>query len=579
MKNCIFKSWLAGVIIVAITGCRENKIAPTERSTDIEIVNPESVTNVNIAFEDLSQQSGVNHTTRSGFEANNYGMVEFVGGGVAVFDYDLDGLCDIVLSGGGGFVTDQQMFGINGQLYRASTAFQFTDCTLATGLEISRFYNHAVLSDDFNADGFDDLAVSGFGGVQLLMNNGDGTFSRAVQDLDQGQWSVGLGAADFNNDGLSDLYVAHYLDWSLENNPVCPSSFLKGGRAACNPTVFVGISDQLFIQDSSGEFISKKDQYKLLEFGRGLGVICGDINSDGLCDVYVANDIQKNFYYINSNGTTFQEAGIHTGSATDDKGVGQGSMGIAIGDYQNDSQPDLFVTNFALELSALYSGRGRFGFRFVTSQVGIPMLGPKQISWGTSFTDFDLDGDEDLMVSSGHVDRESVEHLQMASLLENVGGSFRDVANKAGSYFEKPWPGRGLATFDADLDGRMDVVLSHLDEPSHVLRNTTSTDGKYIEIRLIGRQCNRNAVGATVTLRYGDQTQMRLVTSGGSYLSQSERLLCFGCSKAAATLPLELEIRWPAEESEKIQIDRWDQSLAVVQGNSDHPTTTFSITP
>ncbi len=571
-----------------VGGCKQDKPDPTVSGTaslGTSAVNgsdssdaPETVPL--FQFQDVTESAGVEHTITSGYESELFGMIEFVGGGVSVFDFDLDGLVDIMFAGGGYFPDPSSMAGRRGKLFRGSGPFEFSDVTNNSAVNLESWYNHAITCDDINADGFDDMVVTGFGSLQLLINNGDGTFSDATSSLELNDilWSTTAATGDLNNDGLLDIYVAHYGNWSLENNPVCTLSLPGSPRGACSPTQFPGIDDKLFIQNLEGKFVESSSAYALVPGGRGLGVVCCDIDQDGDCDIYIANDEDRNFLYLNEGGGKLTESAIQWGCATDGNGGNQGSMGVAVGDFQSDQRPDLFVTNFAKELPALYSSRGRMGYRFGTIHAGIGLLGPSQVSWGTAFADLDLDGDEEILVVSGHVDRKNPDHLQRPSLLENQLEGFIDRSPDMDGYFAGHWAARGLALFDGDGDGRLDLVVSHLDEPSHILQNVTETDGRYLQVRLIGTRSNRNAVGATVVLHDGDNKQLRLAVGGGSYLSTSQRLLNFTSAKSTTTNPVTLEVRWPSGKRDTITVDGWNKQIYIVEGFAEgESATTFEM--
>ena len=528
---------------------------------------PEASAKPAVAFEDVTARSGIRHVITSGHEANQHGMIDFVGGGVAAFDFDLDGLCDLAMAGGGNY-GESSLLGRPGAIYRGIEPFRFADVSAAADFDLSAYYNHGVICDDFNADGFDDLLATGYGGIQLLVNQGDGTFQdhgRTVGLVDE-QWSTGAATFDLNNDGLLDLYVSHYCEWSLENNPVCHLTLPGSPRGTCAPKQFAGITDKLFVQSDGGTFEERGESLGVEPQGRGLGVVAGDFDGDRDTDVYVANDSDRNFYYINEDGK-LREAATLKGCAADSAGVVQGSMGIAVGDYQGDGKPDLFVTNFSRELPALYENREPLGFRFATLPAGVRVLGEEQVSWGTQFADVDLDADQDLLVVSGHVDRVNPFHLQKSSYLENVGGKFIERSGEVGGFFTQPIAGRGMVTADFDADGLLDLAVTQLDAPSIVLRNASRPKHGWLQVRLVGTRSNRNAVGATAQLRDGSTVQTGWVHGGGSYLSTSQRLLHFAVPADRNDSPMVLHVTWPSGLEEDLEVSGAKRRLLVVEAS------------
>jgi hypothetical protein len=502
-------------------------------------------------------------------------MPEIAGGGVGAIDIDLDGRVDFAFAGGGHYPDAQSITGYPGAFYRGVGNFEFQDITSKTGFDLSSYYNHCVMVDDIDADGFDDVLVTGFGGVQLFMNQGDGTFFRdnRAMGLVDNAWSTAAASADIDSDGLLDIYIAHYGDWSLTNNPPCFSDALPGRpRVTCSPTVFPGIDHLIFKMNDKSVLEDSSRSSHLSKGGRGFGVLCADFDADGDVDIYVTNDEDANYYYVNDGHGVFSESAIQMGCATDPNGESQGSMGLAIGDYQNDAHADILVTNFKNELSALYSARGSRGFRFSTQQAGINKSDPTEIGWGTAFVDLDLNSFEDVIMINGHVDWQDPNFKQMPRIYANENGKFFDINSTAGDYFKSRWPGRGLAIFDENNDGLLDCVVSHLDSPCHVLKNITERQGSYLSVRLIGTQSNRNAIGAiaeifdgTDSSDQGKTVQLRHMYGGGSFFSTSQRILHFSTPHRDAAGPIKLAIQWPGGRRETLEIDGWNQSIVIVE--------------
>lgn len=475
-------------------------------------------------FTDITAETGIDFSFHSGRNAGEFAILESLGGGVAAFDYDADGHRDLMFAGGG-TLADQTVAGLPCGLFQNRGKLKFHDVTDVAGVTADAFYNHGIFPGDFNADGFADLAVSGYGGVQLFRNQGDGTFVRfdLWQTDPQHPWSSSLAWGDFNHDGLLDLYVAHYVDWSWRNHPVCPGP--PGvEREVCPPREFHGISDALYLNRDRGRFERVNESVGLVDGGKGLGVVAGDINLDGHLDLYVANDTTDNFLYWNDGHGQLEESGMISGAAADEVGVNTGSMGVCLQDFDNDGQPDLWVTNFERELFGLYHNEKANLFSHVSRGAGLAGLNGLYVGFGTVFVDFDFDGDRDLVAANGHVSYASphAPFRQLPLLLENQRGKRFTQRNEPG-YFATGHTGRGLASVDLDNDGGTDFAVSHLEEPVSVLRGLPPPNERWATVRLVGRQSNRDAIGASISRETETGMQRWMCNSGGSYLSQSDR--------------------------------------------------------
>ena len=513
-------------------------------------------------FLDATPASGIDFTYANGEEADRYTLLESVGGGVGLIDFDRDGLLDVILPGGGGF--DAKGSAIHGRptrLFRNLGAGQFADASANTGLDQIVCYSHGCAVADYDRDGWPDFAVTGYGRVALLHNEPSAGGGRKFVDvagaagIDDPRWSTSAAWADFDGNGFADLFICHYADWSFENHPSCKRLDGMPGRDVCPPQRFQPQGDVLFLNQGDGTFRESTKELSLRTDGYGLGVLAADIDGNGQPDVYVGNDATANYLYLNRNGK-LEEVGAAAGVAGDEEGQYDGSMGVDAADYGGVGRPAIWVTNYQDEVHALYSQRAGGVFYHSSKAAGIAALGRRYVGFGTGFLDFDNDGWEDLVIANGHVVRypAGASFRQRAVLLHNVERagrrSFDDASARGGDYFERKLLGRGLAIGDLDNDGWSDLVISHSNSPAVVLMNQRgSTAGRrWLGIELVGRN-NRDVAGATVTLELDGRTLTRYAKGGGSYLSSGDRRLLFGLGTGRKLG--RLRVRWPWGETEE----------------------------
>jgi hypothetical protein len=499
---------------------------------------------------DVAAQVGPHFTYANGEESGLSAILESLGGGLGWLDYDRDGWLDLVVSGGGKYSTDR-ITGKPSGMFRNLEARKFQAVGAACRIDASNLYTHGVAIADYDADGFADILITGYGAPQLWKNLGDGTFFEVAFQaaLTNSLWSSSAGWADFNGDGLLDLYLAHYVNWSFDNNPLC----LQGERREiCSPREFEPLPDTLYYNQGDGAFQDVSQSAGLREDGKGLGVLLCDIEPDGDMDIYVANDTTDNFLYVNDGAGKFEEVGLSRGVALDDKGIPNGSMGVDICDFNFDGRPDLWVTNYEREAFALYRNEGSGHFLHLSQRLGVTDLGGLFVGFGTACGDFDSDGDADVIVANGHVIKYSLAspRRQTPLLLQFEEKRFRRATFPPGSYFTKALEGRGLAVADYDQDGDLDVAISHLNEPLALLNNQFRQEPRHLDLELIGTSSNRDAVGARVELQLGERRYVRQVIGGGSYLSHSSCIVHFALP---GELPIrELVIHWPSGEVQKL---------------------------
>ncbi len=512
----------------------------------------------------MTAGSGVASVYRNGEEADRYTILESLGGGVAALDYDGDGRLDLYFPGGGTMAGDPpQIRGLPGKLYRNLGNWKFEDVTAKAGLDAPLFYTHGAAAADYDRDGFPDLLVTGWGRTALYHNEPDGAGGRrfaevsAKAGLTDARWASSAAWGDLDGDGFPDLYVCYYVDWSFANDPKCPGVGRDTLRDVCPPQKFGPLQHRLYRNKGDGTFADVTAAAPLRPDGKGLGVLIADLDGDGRPDIYVANDAGDNFLYANRGGMTFEERGRATGSALDDTGFYNGSMGVDLADYDGSGRPGLWVTNFQGEVHALYRNIGAAGFRHDSQAAGVARLGRQFVGFGTAFVDFDNDGWEDLVVSNGHVVRSPVGAAvkQRPVLLRNEeqGGrrQFRELPGNGGPYFRGQYGGRGLAVADLDDDGWPDLIITHQNEPAVLLRNvaaaTAGAGNRWLGVALAGRD-KRDVAGATLTLDVNGKTLTRFAKGGGSYLSTSDPRLRFGLGTADKVG--RLTVKWPHGKEE-----------------------------
>ena len=499
--------------------------------------------------------AGLDFVHRNSPTSQKY-LIETMGGGVALLDYNDDGLLDVFLVNSGNLDDPAKLpprFARSdpanwNRLYRQNRDGSFTDVTARAGLGAAGDANYGmgVATGDYDNDGFTDLYVTSYGRNVLYRNNGDGTFTdvTAPAGVGGGGWSASAGFFDYDNDGKLDLFVTRYLAWDIEHNILCGANF----RIYCRPDKFGGTTSILFHNLGDGKFRDVSVEWGIAAVtGKALGVAFNDYDNDGFADIFVANDGMEQFLWHNNGNGTFTNRALEAGVALSDDGRAVSGMGVDFTDYDNDGRPDIVVTDLATEVYALYRNEGNGLFRYSSLSTGLGLLSAQSSGWGVGWRDFDNDGWKDLFAAQSHV-MDNIERVhpgipykEAPLLARNVGGKLERVAIEGASAVA----GRGAAFGDLDNNGSVDVVMTVLGGRPVIFRNVGSGN-HWLIVSLVGTRGNRDGFGAKVMVN----GQWGYANSAGSYLSANDKRLHFGLGAATEA---RVEIRWPSGQVQKIE--------------------------
>jgi hypothetical protein len=528
-------------------------------------------------FRDVAKKNDIDFKLVSGSASKPY-ILESMAGGVGFLDFDNDGWIDIYLVNGSTLAAEKD--GSNeasDRLFRNTGNGTFADVTARSKLGDTS-WGMGVAAADVNNDGFEDLYITNYGPNRLYLNRGDGTFRdfSAWSGAAGSAWSSSAAFADYDQDGDLDLYVTNYLEFNPDELPedsqLCR---YRGIRVQCGPRGMIPTADRFYENRGDGRF---RDATANSEIGDapdsyGLGVIWADYDNDGDQDIYVANDSTPNFLFKNNGDKTFTEMALLAGVALSDDGKEQAGMGADFGDYDNDGDLDLVVTNFSDDYNTLYRNEGDGRFQDVSYRAGLAEATWTHLSWGVRFADVDLDGALDIVIANGHVYPE-VDEQDLGTRYRQSNSVFlnqRDGTFKRDASSEFFFPGpelssRGLAAGDINNDGQVEFLIANLDAAPSLMAGDVETKGNWLLLKLEGTESNRGAVGARVTVTAGDLVQIREVRRGGSYQSQSDPRLHFGLG-GAETID-KVEIRWPAGARQLLGSVKVNQVLTIKEPGS-----------
>jgi hypothetical protein len=529
----------------------------------------------NARFTDIAKQAGLTHPiTYGGIDTKQY-IVEVVGCGVAFLDYDNDGWLDVFILNGTrleGAPADA-----TNRLYKNNRDGTFTDVTEKAGL-VRTGWASAVTVGDYDNDGFDDLFITYYGQPVLYHNNGNGTFTdvtgKAGLRQDGVRYGSGCTWVDYDRDGKLDLFVANYLNTTIEKLPKPGENRdcqWKGVPVNCGPRGLPTGFVQLFHNNGNGTFtdVSKESKVGAASGGYPMTAVAADYDNDGWPDIYVACDSTPSWLFRNQHDGTFREEGLERGAALSEDGLEQAGMGIGVGDYDLDGQLDIIKTHFADDTNVLYRNDGKGYFDDMTIRAGIGVE-TRYVGWGAGMIDLDNDGLPDLFVVTGSVYPEVEKTLPAYPfrtprlVFRNLGeGRFEELIDEAGSGVSATHASRGCAFGDFDNDGDVDILVMNMNEPPSLLRNDVTGGGHWLKVLLAGVKSNASAIGARVIATYGGRTQAQEVLAQSSFYSANDRRLHFGLGAATSA---EVTVRWPNGVTEKIGSVPADQLVVIREG-------------
>ena len=506
-------------------------------------------------FVDVTSASNLRFRHNSGAYGGKL-LPETLGSGCAFLDFDGDGWQDILLVNGMDWPGHEKQRSTL-HLYRNNRDGTFTDITHKSGLDIE-MYGMGVAVGDYNNDGFPDILVTCVGQNRLFKNTGTGTFIDVTKTSGlQGRQALSTSALwfDYDLDGLLDLFVCNYVKWSPDHDVFC--SLDGKHKSYCTPEAYRGETCWLFHNRGDGTFEDVTASSGIFDSSsKSLGVALIDHDQDGWPDLLVTNDTQPNKLYRNNHNGTFKDVAVETGIAFSTEGKARAGMGVDVGDFENSGRTGVAITNFDNEMIGLYRVSNNGSYEDVATQAGMGLPSKTTLGFGCVLADLNLDGALDLIAANGHIDetvrniRGNVGYAQPPQVFLNNGSArFSDVSSEVGQGFRDPKVARGLAYGDFDRDGDVDILLTTNSGPAYLYRNDQLGGNRSIRFKLRGTQSNRDAIGARLRIEAGGLSQIRMVKSGSSYLSQSELPITFGLGKADKIE--RVVIQWPNGRSEE----------------------------
>jgi hypothetical protein len=569
--------------LVALASLLSGGCRPLSAGERAPVAPPPTANAPSVTFTDITDRAGIRFVHNNGAFGKKW-MPETTGSGCAFIDYDRDGWEDIVLINSGPFDTPRATYTSRDPrsrvtLYRNNGDGTFADVTEAAGLRVTG-YGQGVCVGDFDNDGWDDLYITCLGPNHLFRNTGQGRFTdvtaRAkvagvpVNGSLRWKWSSSAAWFDYDRDGLLDLFVCNFVDWSPETDVYCGQ---KGGsKDYCAPIAYRGLANTLYRNLGNGVFEDVSAQTRIGEYiGKAWGVAIWDYNNDGWLDIAIANDTEPNYLFVNEQGQSFAEQALQAGIALSETGHAKAGMGIDVADWNNDGRDTLLIGNFSNEKLSLFTPDAGGLMRDLADKTGLGEASLRFLTFGLFFFDFDLDGWQDAFIANGHI-QEFVEELntnitykERPLLLHNQrNGTFVDVAEKSGAPLQGRYVLRGCAAGDIDNDGDLDILVVENNNRARLWRNERQNENHWVRVRLEGKTSNRNGIGALITLKAGGVTQRQWIRSGCSFMSQSSLIATFGLGNA--TQIEELTVRWPSGRTQRIAPPAADRLVTIAEG-------------
>jgi hypothetical protein len=549
-----------------------SRLSTAHRITLIVLLAAATSAQAQIRFEDIAQKAGLKFELRNG-ASGEFRQPELMVGGVAVLDYNNDGCMDIFFTNGAAMPSLKKIGPeYSNRLFRNNCDGTFTDVTEKAGVA-GDGYSMGVAAADYDNDGYPDILVTGVNRNILYHNRGDGTFEDVTEKAHLGGvdphfgklWSVSAAWVDVDNDGWLDLVVTNYVQWDPQHEPVCGS---PQQQLYCRPDAYHDTPNQLFRNNHDGTFTDITASSGLGAYlGKGMGLAVADYDGDGLMDIFVANDSVPNFLFHNLGHGKFEEVAMLAGVALNDNGRPVASMGADFRDVDNDGRSDLMFTAMINDTFSFFRNTGKSpAFEDVTASSGLALVTRTLTGWGIGFYDFDNDGFKDVFTANSHfpaLDRYLGTAAALSnSLFRNLGnGRFQDVSQSAGPDFQLLGQYRGVAFADFDNDGRIDAVVANVNGPARLFHNVTANAGHWLALKLIGTRSNREGIGAKVSVTLPSQKLYNHCTTSVGYASSSEPLVRFGLGKQ--TVAKLIEIQWPSGQTQTLHDVTADQILKV----------------
>ncbi|HKS30278.1 MAG TPA: CRTAC1 family protein [Pyrinomonadaceae bacterium] len=572
---------LLAVLLLLLAGCKTSsqEAATTERTDGEQAIaqaaqpTPEQPRPSGpIELTDVTSQAGIRFKHNSGAFGKKY-LPETIGAGGAFLDYDSDGWQDILLVNSMDWPERKRAKSFMA-LYHNNKDGTFTDVTGQAGLAVEMYGIGAAVAD-YDNDGCQDIYITCVGANRLFRNLGNGKFADVTSKAGVGDPGFSTSAAwlDYDNDGQLDLFVCNYVEWSIEKDQHC--SLDGKNKSYCTPQAYKGQSSTLYRNRGNGSFENVTQRAGLnAPTSKALGVALLDYNSDGLMDLFVANDTEPNKLYKNNGNGTFTDEALAAGVAFSEAGTARAGMGVDAGDYDGSGRQGLVIGNFTNESMALYRNDGTGLFTDEAAGSGIGKMSAQSLTFATFFFDYDLDGLLDIFAANGHVSDDisvvqpNVKYAQPPHLFRNKGKKkFEETSTRVGRALQRAIVGRGAAYGDVDNDGDLDLLITTNNGPARLLRNDNANQNDLLRVRTVGSKSNRDGIGAKVTLKTNRGARVfSMVKTGSSYCSQSELPLTLGIGKPEEGTTLSLEIVWPSGQKEAYNDIKPNQSITVQEG-------------